>query len=177
MPSALASTGQETAERAKSAFGEKILEIQTCPTDVILKVGPGAWKEVHAFLKADGYNMFVSVSAVDWIKEGIMWVVSHVYDTKKRRRISVKTDVPRDIAGVDSLASIWEGANWHERECFDLSGVTFAGHPDLRRILCAPDWEGHPLRKDYKAPDFYHGIQNNVNLIDLDKRPPIPDIV
>ena len=84
---------------------------------------------------------------------------------------------PRGDAKVDSLAPLWSGANWHERECFDLSGVTFTGHPDLRRILCAPDWEGHALRKDYKAPDYYHGIQNNVNLIDLDHRPPIPEIV
>ncbi len=177
MPSALATTGQQAADLAKSKFGDKILEIQSCPSDVILKVTVDAWKEVHTLLKAEGFNMFVSIAAVDWIKEGVMWVVSHVYDTKQKRRISVKTEVPRVSARVDSLASLWEAANWHERECWDLSGVVFDGHPNLRRILCADDWEGHALRKDYKAPDYYHGIQNNVNLIDLDHRPPIPDIV
>ena len=177
MPTALASTGQQTADQAKLKFGDKIIEVQTCPTDIILKITPPAWKEVHAFLKSEGYDMFASVAAVDWIKEGVMWVVSHVYDTKKKRRISVKTEVPRDGAKLESLASLWQGANWHERECFDLSGVTFTGHPDLRRILCPDDWEGHALRKDYKAPDYYHGIQNNVNLIDLDNRPPLPETV
>ena len=177
MPSVLATTGQETADRAKTKFGAKILEIQACPTDVILKIGPADWKEIHSFLKNDGYDLFVSIAAVDWIKEGNMWIVSHLLDTHQRRRISVKTEVPRAVALVESVAHLWQGANWHERECYDLSGVTFTGHPDLRRILCPDDWEGHALRKDYKAPDYYHGIQNNVNLIDLDNRPPIPEIV
>lgn len=177
MPTALATTGQSTAEAAKSKFTDKIVEVQTSPCDVVLKVQAAAWKEIHAFLKAEGYDMLAAVSAVDWIKENMMWVVTHLYDTKNRRRISVKTDVPRDAARVESLASLWRAADWHERECFDLSGVTFTGHPDLRRILCPDDWEGHALRKDYKAPDYYHGIQNNVNLIDLDHRPPIPEIV
>lgn len=177
MPSVLAASGQPTADLAKSKFADKILAVEICPSDVILKVTPVAWKEVHQFLKADGYNLFVSLSAVDWIKEGVMWVVTHLYDTKKKRRIAVKTEVPRLDAKVESLAEFWAGANWHERECYDLSGVTFPGHPDLRRILCPDDWEGHALRKDYKAPDYYHGIQNNVNLIDLDHRPPIPEIV
>ncbi len=176
-PSAFASSGKPAAESAKSNFGEKIIDIQAVSSDVVLKIQPAAWKEIHAFLKSEGFDMLVSISAVDWIKENIMWIVSHLSDTNKQRRISVKTDVPRDAARVDSLASLWRAADWHERECFDLSGVSFAGHPDLRRILCPDDWEGHALRKDYKAPDFYHGIQNNVNLIDLDNRPPIPEIV
>lgn len=177
MPSALAASGQAAADLAKSKFGDKILAIETSPTDVLLKVTADGWLDVHAFLKSGGFDMFISMSAVDWLKEGLMWVVTHLYDTKNRRRISVKTAVPRDAARLDSLAPIWRGANWHERECFDLSGVAFSGHPDLRRILCPADWEGHALRKDYKAPDYYHGIQNNVNLIDLNNRPPLPETV
>ncbi|MBI4178394.1 NADH-quinone oxidoreductase subunit C [bacterium] len=175
--SVLASTGQIAADKTKSHFGEKILAVEICPTDVILKISTDSWKPVHAFLKSEGYDFFVSLAAVDWLKENQMWVVSHLYDSRNRRRISVKTEVPRDGASLESLTDMWPAANWHERECYDLSGVTFSGHPNLRRILCPDDWEGHALRKDYKAPDFYHGIQNNVNLIDLNNRPPLPEIV
>ncbi|OGH60700.1 MAG: hypothetical protein A3G34_11290 [Candidatus Lindowbacteria bacterium RIFCSPLOWO2_12_FULL_62_27] len=177
MPSVLSASGQTAADQTKARYGDAVLEIQKCATDVILKVAPGAWAEVHAFLKGQGFDLLVSICAVDWPKENKMWVVSHLYDPEGRRRISVKTESPRDAARVDSLTPLWAAANWHERECFDLSGVVFTGHPDLRRILCPEDWEGHALRKDYKAPDFYHGIANNVNLIDLDHRPPIPEIV
>jgi NADH-quinone oxidoreductase subunit C len=177
MPAVLAATGQPVADAAKTKFGEKIKEVLQGPSDVTMVVQPGAWKEVHEFLKSDGFDMLSSLAAVDWLKEGVMWIASHVFDTVKLRRIAVRTEVPRDAARLASLTPLWRAADWHERECFDLSGVTFDGHPDLRRILCPDDWEGHALRKDYKAPDYYHGIQNNVNLIDLDNRPPIPDIV
>ena len=60
---------------------------------------------------------------------------------------------------MPTLCRVWATADWQEREVFDLFGVTFAGHPDLRRILLADDWAGHPLRKDYEYPDEYHGIR------------------
>ena len=69
-----------------------------------------------------------------------------------------REDVPGVLPEVSTVSNIWSTAEWHEREVFDLMGVSFVGHPDLRRILCAEDWEGHPLRKDYEMPDEYHGI-------------------
>jgi len=67
--------------------------------------------------------------------------------------------VPKDNPHVPSVESVWKTANWHEREAYDLIGVVFDGHPDLRRILLPDDWEGHPLRKDYKVPEFYNGMK------------------
>ena len=68
-------------------------------------------------------------------------------------------DIEGQIPKVPSVSGVWSTANWHEREVYDLCGVEFTGHPDLRRILCPEDWVGHPLRKDYEMPLEYHGIR------------------
>ena len=81
-----------------------------------------------------------------------------------RHRIAVKVFVNRAAPIVASVQAIWPAANWHEREAFDLLGIQFEGHPDLRRILCADDWVGFPLRKDYEFPREYHGIPGSVEL-------------
>jgi NADH-quinone oxidoreductase subunit C len=70
-----------------------------------------------------------------------------------------KNDEEGQLPEVPSVADVWRTADWHEREVFDLSGVHFTGHPDLRRILCPEDWVGYPLRKDYEMPLEYHGIR------------------
>jgi NADH-quinone oxidoreductase subunit C len=73
--------------------------------------------------------------------------------------IMLKVVIPRDNPVIRSVASIWKTANWHEREIFDLFGVQFQNHPDLRRILLPADWDGHPLRKDYKQQEYYKNIK------------------
>lgn len=80
------------------------------------------------------------------------------------RRLTLKVLLPRsnppgDLPEVPSVTGVWPAADWHERECYDLVGVRFAGHPDPRRILLNDDWVGHPLRKDYEFPLEYHGIR------------------
>ncbi|MCR4413602.1 MAG: NADH-quinone oxidoreductase subunit C, partial [Thermoguttaceae bacterium] len=70
-----------------------------------------------------------------------------------------KDDVPGELPEVPTVSQVWRTADWHEREVFDLIGVRFVGHRDLRRILCPEDWKGHPLRKDYEMPLEYHGIR------------------
>ena len=93
-------------------------------------------------------------------------VVYHLSSFTHQHRFVVKLLLPRwkgnkagELPEVPSLVSIWPAADWHEREVFDLSGVMFVGHPDLRRILLSDDWVGHPLRKDYEFPLEYHGIR------------------
>ena len=90
-----------------------------------------------------------------------------------RHTFAVKVYCPRDAASIPSVADLWPAADWHEREAFDMFGIDFPGHPDLRRILCADDWEGFPLRKDYVFPREYHGIPGSVEL-DWQQQPNYP---
>jgi NADH-quinone oxidoreductase subunit C len=81
-------------------------------------------------------------------------VVYNMISTVHRHRIRIKVRLPESDPRIDSVASIWHTADWHERETFDLMGITFVGHPDLRRILLPEDWEGHPLRKEYPLKGY-----------------------
>ncbi len=81
-------------------------------------------------------------------------VVYNMISTVHRHRIRIKVRVPEDDPRVDTVTSVWQTANWHERETFDLMGIKFDGHPDLRRILMPEDWEGHPLRKEYPLKGY-----------------------
>lgn len=96
-------------------------------------------------------------------KEGTIEVLYHLYSIPYEHAFIMKVIVPRgdetNLPEVPSLCSIWKTANWHEREAFDLYGIKFTGHPDLRRILLPTDWQGYPLRKDYKEQETYHGIK------------------
>jgi NADH-quinone oxidoreductase subunit C len=96
---------------------------------------------------------------------GSMEVVSHLSSIPYGHQLALKVLLPRPVEGsaetipVPSLSGIWRAADWHEREAFDLFGIRFSGHPDLRRILLPADWEGFPLRKDYQLQERYHGIK------------------
>jgi NADH-quinone oxidoreductase subunit C len=89
------------------------------------------------------------VSAVDRPDQQQIDVVYHLYSMDLRHEILLKVRVPRSTPQVPSVVELWRGADWHERETYDLFGVTFDGHPDLRRLMMTDDWAGHPLRKDY----------------------------
>jgi NADH/F420H2 dehydrogenase subunit C len=91
------------------------------------------------------------VSAIDWPDR--FEVVYHLVSLARGHSVILKVPVSKDDARVPSVGSIWQGADWHEREAYDLFGITFDGHPDLRRIMMSADWKGHPLRKDYVYED------------------------
>ncbi|MDQ7827752.1 MAG: NADH-quinone oxidoreductase subunit C [Armatimonadota bacterium] len=123
---------------------------------------PGAWVPaqdllaVCRFLRDDpAFRMdYLSwVTGVDWPQRGELEVVYHLFSFTHGHELLLKVRVPRDAARVPSVTPIWDGANWHEREAYDLLGIVFEGHPDLRRIMMTEDWVGHPLRKDYVYED------------------------
>lgn len=89
---------------------------------------------------------------------GTMEIAYNLYSIPNHLKLMLKVILDRQNPIIDSVADIWITANWHEREAFDLLGIDFTNHPDLRRILLPKDWEGYPLRKDYTAQELYHGI-------------------
>jgi NADH-quinone oxidoreductase subunit C len=89
-------------------------------------------------------------------------VVYQLFSVAKGYAIRLRARIPEGDPQIDSITPLWEGANWHERECFDMFGIVFKGHPDLRRILMPEDWQGYPLRKDYPLKghkDYWHGFK------------------
>ncbi len=105
-----------------------------------------------------GYNFLADLTAVDNLnemKEGEprFHVVYNLFSTKSKHRIRLKIPAPGDPPSIETVTSLWCGANWHERECYDMFGIIFEGHPDLRRILMPSNWEGYPLRKDFPVSD------------------------
>jgi len=117
-----------------------------------------AIREACALLKEDPacpFNFLADVTCVDWYpSEPRFEVVYHLLSIPKKERVRLKVKLDSGSPVVESLTSIWPGANYFEREVFDLFGVRFTGHPYLRRIMMPEDWEGHPLRKDYPVEGY-----------------------
>ena len=106
--------------------------------------------DVATTLRDDlGYDFLGSLNYVDYLDDGFFEVVYNVYNTKGGPGVNIKARTPRDAASLPSLVSVWPGADFQEREAWDLMGIRFEGHPDLRRILLWEGFEGHPMRKDW----------------------------
>ncbi|MBX3191651.1 MAG: NADH-quinone oxidoreductase subunit C [Labilithrix sp.] len=149
---------ERVLEALKSQFGGAILETHAQFGDDTAIVDAKRWKEICQFLRDDpkmSFDMFVDLCGVDYPdREPRIEVVLHLYSTARRHRVRLKTrvgDSEMEGVEVETITEVWPGASWFEREAYDLVGVTFLGHPDLRRILMYPEFEGHPLLKDYPA--------------------------
>jgi NADH-quinone oxidoreductase subunit C len=148
-------------EKLVGRFGADILETHSDFGDDTALVSPERWRIVGEYLRDDpalDFDMLVDLCGVDYPERGAtgarLEVVLHLYSIGRRHRVRIKTrvgDEEMEGAELESLTSVWSGANWFEREVYDMSGVTFRGHPDLRRILMYPEFVGHPLLKDYPA--------------------------
>jgi NADH-quinone oxidoreductase subunit C len=139
-------------------FPEAIVESTAFRGDETLVLRPESWKTVASFLRDDPRSrcdMLVDLTCVDYPdRDPRFEVVVHLYSLSRGHRLRIKArvgDENGDGAEIETLTDLWASANWAEREAYDMFGVTFRGHPDLRRILMYPEFEGHPLRKDYPA--------------------------
>jgi NADH-quinone oxidoreductase subunit C len=132
-------------------FGEAISSGTIQNGQTILYVGASSIVEVCTALRDGfGFNRISSVTALDWYpQEPRFEVVYLLHALAKAERLRLKVQVPGDDPVVATVTGVWPGANWYEREVFDLFGIRFEGHPDPRRIMMPEGWEGHPLRKDF----------------------------
>jgi NADH-quinone oxidoreductase subunit C len=155
-------TAPELFEHLKGAFGDRVVEAKTEGViDPYVKVSPQSIADVALFLRDDpacAFDYMMCLSGIDYTK-GTLGVVYHLASMTKRHKITVKVDLPAAAPELPSVASVWPTADWHEREAFDMYGIVFKGHPDLRRILLPEDYPGHPLRKDFKVPEYYQGMK------------------
>jgi NADH-quinone oxidoreductase subunit C len=137
---ALAAVHPDTVVGGKSDRGELTLEIP-----------PASIGGVCAYLKNEQkFTRLSTITAVDWYpQEPRFEVVYHLHSPERNERLRLKCRLPGENPEIASVTAVWRGANWYERETFDLFGIQFRNHPDLRRIMLPEDWEGYPLRKDY----------------------------
>ncbi len=144
--------------RLKEKFASSILDVVEFRGEVTVTVAKNDIYAVLSFLKQSlQFNLLTDVTAVDYQgkKEDRFMMVYQLYSIPVKDRLRVKCPVSEADCRVESATQVWTTANWLEREVYDLFGITFDNHPDLRRILMTPEWEGHPLRKDYpvQGPD------------------------
>jgi len=148
-----------TVRKLKEKFLNSVLEVTTFRGEVTATVMKGEIFEICKFVRSDPdlqYHLLTDLCGLDFFPEtprfGIVYLL---YSMKSNQRLRVKTRVG-EMESIPSVESIWKVANWYEREAYDLFGIRFENHPDLRRILLWDGFEGHPLRKDYPAegPDF-----------------------
>jgi NADH-quinone oxidoreductase subunit C len=149
---------QKVVDILKEKFGSAVLETKSEHGDETVVVEAAAWFEVAQFLRDDprcDMQMMVDLCGVDFPhREPRFEVVMHLHSLNLKHRLRLKArvgDSDGEGAEIRSVVPIWTGANWFERETFDLMGIVFIGHPDLRRILMYPEFVGHPLRKDYNG--------------------------
>ena len=150
-----------TFEAVRGRFGKAVVELQEegfRPAFVV--VSPESVREISLFLRDDTAMKFDSLMCLSGVDYKDRFAVAyHLHSLAIGHRIGVKAYLPREAPSLPSVDGVWPAANFQEREAFDLYGIVFPGSKDLRRILLPEDWVGYPLRKDYKYPEFYHGIK------------------
>lgn len=153
----------------KNRWPHVIVGENTCCEEVALEIGKENLIDVLSFFKQSpepGYDVLMDLTGIDFLEPCAgTQVVYWLHNSTNYQRIRVIVFVKREES-LPSVTHLWEGADWYERELFDFFGVQFEGHPDLKRILMPDDWEGHPLRKDYRLTEepvaFKHGVQPKV---------------
>lgn len=156
-------TTSEIHDRLTARFGDAVGPLSEPKLDAACVVKKERLVEIGRFLKETAgleFDYCEDLTAVDWPKRNVIEVVIHLLSLPHRHAVVLKVEADRAAPEIPSLESVWKTCNWFEREVYDLFGVVFTGHPDLRRIMLPDDWEGHPLRKDYEEHGGWHGIDN-----------------
>ena len=144
----------EILEKLQETFGDRVSPSQSIDQTVV-HIAAAEIVRVVTFLKSQGFTMLIDLSAVDYLRrEPRFDVVYHLYHMDLKDWLRLELQVGGEHPEVPSVAHLFASATWAERECYDMFGIGFAGHPDLRRILMPDDWLGHPQRKDYPVPGF-----------------------
>jgi NADH-quinone oxidoreductase subunit C len=134
---------------------EALLDAKFDRGELTLTIAAGQIRAAAATVQAAGYNFFEDVTAVDWFPSSPRFQLSyHIVSQTYKERIRLRVLLDGDAPSVESITSVWPSANFYEREVFDLFGIGFEGHPNLRRIMMPDDWQGHPLRKDYPVEGY-----------------------
>jgi NADH-quinone oxidoreductase subunit C len=145
--------GSRVLRRLLDRHGAAVLETHARLGDATALVRKEQLAEVMRFLREDpelAFDMLMDLTCVDYLgQEPRFEMVYHLYSLAKNHRVRVKARVAEEACEIETLCEVWPSANWMEREVWDLYGVRFVGHPDLRRILLYEEFQGHPLRKDY----------------------------
>ncbi|HUS38125.1 MAG TPA: NADH-quinone oxidoreductase subunit C [Pirellulales bacterium] len=173
-------SGQDLVSRLKDKFGDRVTRLNLDAIDPWVEVTSEGLPDLCRYLRDEadlGFDFLSCISGVDYFEadpkkvDKVEWephieVVYHLWSVKHKNSMVVKVLLPRwkdnqegQLPEVPTVSDVWRTADWHEREVYDLCGIHFVGHPNLRRILCPEDWVGHPLRKDYEMPLEYHGIR------------------
>ncbi|MFQ6615670.1 MAG: NADH-quinone oxidoreductase subunit C [Fidelibacterota bacterium] len=142
----------DTVSRIKERFGDSILDVTEFAGETALHIRGSHALNILRTLKEKGFNFLADLTAVDHLTLGgfdRFAVVYHLLSMETVQRLVVKAYVPEGNPSLPSVESLWKTADWQEREVYDLFGIVFEGHPDLKRILNPDDYQGHPLRKDY----------------------------
>jgi NADH-quinone oxidoreductase subunit C len=167
--------------RLQTIAGDAVSAFTTEGTrDPYCKVAPEKWHDVAQKLRDEPelqFDFCQCITAVDWPKQQVLQMVYHLFSYGKRHSFVVKADLPRAQPVIASVTDLWPTAEWHEREQYDLLGVGFTNHPDLRRVMLPDDWIGYPLRKDYKEEVKYRDMPTTRPsplelLVVYDKAPP-----
>ncbi len=158
---------QEIFDLLTATFGDAVSGFTPAGAavkDAFCKIPAGRLVEVVRALRDHPdlrFDFLENLTAVDWPKTSTLELVYHLYSFVHRHGFVVKVDLPRAEPSVPSLTGLYRVADWLEREQYDLMGVQFTGHPDLRRIMMPDDWVGHPLRKDWVQPPEYRGMRTS----------------
>jgi NADH-quinone oxidoreductase subunit C len=144
-------------QKLKEKFANSLIDVKEFREEITVTVKREDIAAVCSFLKTElSYNMLTDITAVDYLgSDQRFMMVYNLYSIPNKDRLRIKAPVEESACSIDSLSGLWNSANWLEREVYDLFGINFINHPDLRRILMTDDWVGHPLRKDYplQGPD------------------------